>query len=86
MPLAHSVVFEPIGVIRSPFHRLDGMPIQPIGAKGVKGSVELVPDLEDGLKDLQEFSHIFLLYYFHLSDGYSLHVQPFLMEIRRRNK
>lgn len=72
------IVFKPIGVIRSPFLELEGMPIQPIGARGVKGSVELDPDLEPGLKDLYGFSHIILIYYFHLSRGHSLHVLPFL--------
>ncbi len=78
-----TVSFEPIGVVRSPFAQLDGMPIQPIGARGVKGSVELNPELEQGLKDLCKFSHIILLYYFHLSEGYSLHVVPFLDKFPR---
>jgi tRNA (adenine37-N6)-methyltransferase len=72
------VVFRPIGVIRSPFLHVDGMPVQPMGAQGVKGRVELHADLEPGLKDLQGFSHVMLIYCFHLSSGYSLHVLPFL--------
>ena len=31
-----------------------------------------------GLKDLEGFSHVFLIYHFHLSEGYSLEVKPFL--------
>ncbi len=54
------------------------MPIQPTGAKGVKGSVTIDPNYIDGLKDLEGFSHIFLIYHFHLSKGYSLEVKPFL--------
>ncbi len=72
------IVFKPIGVIRSPFLGVEGMPIQPIGAVGVKGAVELNADLEPGLKDLEGFSHVMLIYCFHLSNGYSLHVVPFL--------
>jgi tRNA (adenine37-N6)-methyltransferase len=72
------IVFRPIGVIRSPYLDVDGMPVQPMGAKGVKGRVELNEYLQPGLKDLEGFSHIVLIYYFHLSTGCSLHVLPFL--------
>ncbi|MEW6351249.1 MAG: tRNA (N6-threonylcarbamoyladenosine(37)-N6)-methyltransferase TrmO [Thermodesulfobacteriota bacterium] len=72
------ITYRPIGVIRSPFSERKGMPIQPIGALGVRGSIELRPDLAPGLKDLQGFSHLILLYHFHESEGYSLEVQPFL--------
>lgn len=54
------------------------MPVQSVAAVGVKGTVELDPELEAGLKDLEGFSHIILIYYFHLIKGYSLHVVPFL--------
>lgn len=73
-----AIVFKPIGVIRSPFLDVEGMPIQPTGALGVKGTIELRTDLEPGLKDLEGFSHIMLIYWFHLSSRYSLHVLPFL--------
>lgn len=72
------IVFRPIGIIRSPFLDVDGMPVQPMGAKGVKGRIELNEYLEPGLKDLEGFSHIVLIYYFHVSKGCSLHVLPFL--------
>ena len=57
--------FSPIGVIRSPFKELKGMPIQPAGAKDVEGQVILFPEYKDGLKDLDGFSHIILIYFFH---------------------
>jgi len=72
------LAFVPIGVIRTPFTRPKGMPIQPSGAKDVRGRVEVLPAYHDGLKDLDGFSHIILLYHFHLSQGYSLTVVPFL--------
>ena len=59
--------YRPIGVIHSPFKETKGMPIQPAGARGVAGTVEVIPECSDGLKDLDGFSHIFLLYHFHLS-------------------
>jgi tRNA-Thr(GGU) m(6)t(6)A37 methyltransferase TsaA len=72
------IVYRPIGVIHSPFKQTKGMPIQPPGARGVAGTIEVNPEYGDGLKDLDGFSHIFLLYHFHLSQGYSLTVKPYL--------
>ena len=70
--------YRPIGVIHSPFAKINEMPIQPPGARGVKGTVELKPEFAEGLKDLGGFSHVYLLYHFHQSRGYTLTVTPFL--------
>ena len=70
--------YRPIGIIRTPFKEPKGTPIQPTGAEGVKGSVHLNPDYREGLKDLDGFSHLILLYHFHLAEGYSLLVRPYL--------
>ena len=75
--------FEGIGVIRTPFRDLAGMPIQPAGAVGVKGTVEVAQEFEAGLKDLEGFSHVVLLYHFHRSDGYKLAVVPFMDSVER---
>ena len=72
------ISYQPIGIIHSPFKNIKGMPIQSAGAKGDKGTIELHPEYAAGLKDLEGFSHIILLYHFHLSKGYSLRVKPFL--------
>jgi tRNA-Thr(GGU) m(6)t(6)A37 methyltransferase TsaA len=72
------IIYRPIGVIHSPFKETKGMPIQSAGARGVAGTVEVIPECGDGLKDLEGFSHIFLLYHFHLSQGYLLRVKPYL--------
>ena len=69
---------HPIGFIRSPFTTLEDMPIQPTGAAGIKGSVEMLPEFVVGLQDLDGFSHIILLYLFDRSVGYELKVVPFL--------
>lgn len=71
-------VFTPIGIIRTPFADKAGMPIQPAGALGVAGRVEVAPEYADGLKDLDGFSHIILLYLFHAGEGFCLRVVPFL--------
>lgn len=72
------VVFSPIGTIRSPFTDIAGMPIQPGGARGVAGTVEIAEAYADGLKDLDGFSRIILLYAFHQCESCELTVMPFL--------
>ena len=74
------ISYQPIGIIHSPFKDIKGMPIQSAGAKGIKGTIELGHEFAAGLKDLEGFSHIILLYHFHLSQSYSLRVKPFLDE------
>jgi len=73
-----SVTYRWIGVIHSPFAQRLGMPIQAAFAEGAAGTVELDPEYVPGLKDLEGFTHIILVYHFHLSKGYALQVTPFL--------
>ncbi len=73
-----TICFSPIGVISSPFKRIEGMPIQARAAEGVPGKVQLAPEFEPGLRSLEGFSHLILLYHFHLSNGYALEIVPFL--------
>ena len=77
------IEYHPIGIIHSPFTELSGMPIQPTGAAGVEGTVEVFAQYKDGLKDLEGFSHIIMLYDFHRSKGFKLHVVPFMDSTRR---
>ena len=69
---------KPIGIIHTPFKEPEGMPIQPAGGLGVKGVVEVFPEFRAGLKDLDGFSHIVLVYEFHRSQGFSLEVVPYM--------
>lgn len=79
----NEINYLPIGIIHSPFKEIKGMPIQPTGAEGIEGLVEVFADYSTGLKDIDGFSHIILLYHFHLSEGYSLETKPFLDEVSR---
>ncbi|RPH33685.1 MAG: tRNA (N6-threonylcarbamoyladenosine(37)-N6)-methyltransferase TrmO [Bacteroidales bacterium] len=72
------IEFKSIGTIHSHFKKKEGMPIQSIGAKGIKGFIRIKKNYIAGLKDLDGFSHIYLIYYFHKSNGFELHVTPFL--------
>ncbi len=72
------VEYRSIGVIRTPFANVEGMPIQPSRARDVEGIIEVFPEFQEGLSDLEGFSHLILLYHFHRVRGYSLRVIPFL--------
>ncbi len=72
------IEYAPIGIIHSPFVETRGTPIQPAAAAGVKGTVEVFEEYRDGLRDLDGFSLIILLYHFHRSRGFRLTVVPFL--------
>jgi tRNA-Thr(GGU) m(6)t(6)A37 methyltransferase TsaA len=74
----HKIEYRSIGIIHSPFKSPEGTPIQPSAAKGVRGEVDVYPEFAEGLEDLEGFSHIILLYHFHLSKKYNLKVKPFL--------
>ena len=68
---------QAIGVIHSPFTDKRQTPIQPIRSQST-GTIEIYPEFSAGLKDLDGFSHIIILYVFHRSSGYNLLVKPFL--------
>jgi tRNA-Thr(GGU) m(6)t(6)A37 methyltransferase TsaA len=70
--------YTEIGVIHSPFKEPVGTPIQTVAARGTGGTVEVFQEYVEGLDDLKGFSHIILLYDFHLSGKPSLKVRPFL--------
>jgi len=72
------IKYQPIGLIHSPFKDVKGTPIQPAGAKGVHGAVEVFPEYAGGLKDIGGFSHLILLYHFHLSQQASLEAKPYM--------
>ncbi len=72
------ITYRPIGIIHTPFTSLADMPIQPAGAEGIRGVVEVHPEFAAGLQDLGGFSHVILLYHFHLVRESKLVVIPFM--------
>lgn len=72
------IEFSPIGVVHSPFMTIEGMPLQPNSEHAKQGSIEIFLEFAEGLKDIEGFSHLILLYNFHKSKNFHLHVQPFL--------
>ncbi len=81
--MVEEIKFEPIGIIHSPFKEPAGTPIQPPAAGDVEGEVEIYSRYTGGLKDLDGFSHIFLIFYFHLSRWRGLHQKPFMDNTER---
>lgn len=77
------IEFQPIGTIHTPHKTLEGMPIQPAGAAGVQGQIEIREAYAPGLQDLEGFSHVVLIYFLHASKGYQLKVIPFLDDRHR---
>ena len=67
----------PIGIIHTPFTDTANTPIQAARSRAA-GQVVIYPEYAEGLQDLEGFSHIYLLYVFHCSSGYSLRVKPYL--------
>jgi tRNA-Thr(GGU) m(6)t(6)A37 methyltransferase TsaA len=72
------IEYLPVGIIHSPFKDLSGMPIQPTSDASASGTVEIYPEFVPGLKDLDGFSHIILLYHLHQAGPAKLEVTPFL--------
>jgi tRNA (adenine37-N6)-methyltransferase len=77
------VCYSPIGTIHTPWTDIAGMPIQPSGARGVPGTVEIFPEFAEGLRDIEGFSRIMLIYAFHRCSSYDLVAKPFLDTVPR---
>ncbi|MDO9086393.1 MAG: tRNA (N6-threonylcarbamoyladenosine(37)-N6)-methyltransferase TrmO [Anaerolineaceae bacterium] len=70
--------FESIGSIHTSYEVASGTPIQPNAAQNSIGTIIIDPALKDGLKDLEGFSHIILLYVFDRITQPRLTVKPFM--------
>lgn len=79
MPLPlPTLALTPIGIVHSPWTDKRSAPRQPAEARGVAGRIELSPgsELADALTDLSEWTHIWVLFWFHLNSTWSPKVQP----------
>jgi len=75
------IKIKPIGIIRTPYKDPKGIPIQGKFKKGVRGTIRLFPKYQGGLKDIEGFSHIILIYHFDRSKEERLMGKPFLEDI-----
>jgi len=73
-----TVTFTPIGVARTPFLDRMSAPRQPYAARGVKGTIELFPgrDFEHALEDLAGWDLLWVIFWFHLNEGWRPKVLP----------
>ena len=72
------IEYRQIGTIHTPFKSIEGMPIQPAGGELEPGTVKVYPEYLEGLKDLDGFSHIILIYHFHKVAESKMIVTPFM--------
>lgn len=77
------IVFRPIGIVHSKHTKAERTPVQPCYAADCAGTVEVFPEYAAGLKDIEGYSHIYLLYYLHRASAASLLVRPFLQDVER---
>jgi tRNA-Thr(GGU) m(6)t(6)A37 methyltransferase TsaA len=66
-----------IGIIHSPFQQAEGTPIQPAYAGGSEGRVEVFPEYAPGLKDLEGFDRVWLLFWCDRAVACQLIVTPY---------
>ena len=76
MGSGEGVELKPIGIIRTPFSSQDGMPRSTSQAAGAKGTIELFGPFRAGLKDLDGFSHVILLWQLDRSVDFHLLAVP----------
>ena len=73
-----NISYKPIGIVHSPFTKPEGTPIQSAVSKNSEAVIEIYPEFEEGLRDLEHFSHIYILFHLHLAEKKELTVIPFL--------
>jgi tRNA-Thr(GGU) m(6)t(6)A37 methyltransferase TsaA len=76
--MAGDVAFamRPIGFVRTPYADTASIPKGPGAQHHAEGTLELLPGYEDGLQDIEGFSHLYVLWVFDRADGFSLQATP----------
>ncbi len=70
--MKNKIELSPVGIIHTPFDGKEKIPHQGRFGENNDGWVEIFPEFAEGLNGLESFSHIYLLFHFHLSADYSL--------------
>jgi tRNA-Thr(GGU) m(6)t(6)A37 methyltransferase TsaA len=76
--MTDKIILEAIGTIRTPFKKPVGTPIQGLLDRKAEGTLVLREDLVEGLRDLEGFSHLILVYHFDRVEGFDLVTKPYL--------
>jgi tRNA-Thr(GGU) m(6)t(6)A37 methyltransferase TsaA len=74
MEESHSLELKPIGIIHSPYKNMGAAPYQGYKSEEIS-QIEVFKEFEEGLRDIEGFSHIIVIYWFHKSQGYHLLVK-----------
>ena len=77
------IIYKPIGIIHTPYTRKEDTPIQGCFSPNNRGFVELFPEYVAGLKDIEDFSHLILIYHLNKAEGFQLVTKPFLDNTER---
>jgi tRNA (adenine37-N6)-methyltransferase len=72
------ITYKAIGRILSPFKKAEGTPIQGSAALDIEGKIEVFPEYQEGLVDIEGFSHLILLYHFHKAKKVTLKGSPYM--------
>ena len=78
--MSEQFVYHPIGIIHSEHTDPAHGPVQPCYADGCLGTVEVFDPYVEGLKDLEGYSHIILLYHCHRARPCPMLVKPFIQD------
>lgn len=78
-----TIIYQPIGVLHTPFKRQGDAPAQGCFSQESRGQVELFPEYAEGLRDISGFSNLILIYHFHQAEGYELVTKPLLDKEKR---
>ncbi len=78
-----TIGYQPVGVVRSPFTQLGGMPLHTVAARDVRGQIEIHPQFAPGLADLDGLSRLHIITHLHRSAPGGLGVVPFLDDTSR---
>ncbi len=75
----YNMRIQAIGIIHTPYKTKKECPIQPLYSLDSSGRVEVFEEYEQGLKDIEAFSHIYLIYLFDRSGEIDL-VRPTFLD------
>jgi tRNA-Thr(GGU) m(6)t(6)A37 methyltransferase TsaA len=77
----NGIEMYPIGIIRSPYKKPKDVPIQSKFNEDVLGRIEVYDKYKEGLRDLNEFSHAFVLFHLHQSNREDILAEPYLEKV-----
>jgi tRNA-Thr(GGU) m(6)t(6)A37 methyltransferase TsaA len=75
-PAVAPIAMRPVGFVRSPFTATAQIPKGPGAEHSAEGVIEVLPEFEAGLQDVEGFSHLFVIWAFHQSKSFDLVGSP----------